>query len=263
MLFVPLASGSKGNAYFCSSGETRILIDFGISLRKGLGYFSELQIDPSTLDGLFVTHAHADHMRSVPAFFRRFNTPVYASKKTIRSLRKKISIDAALIEIKKSVQLKDFHISTFQTYHDTGGSVGFSIFDGEHRVTIITDTGKFDGTMTKIAEQSHVLVLESNYDKEMLWDGPYPAYIKSRIDSDYGHLSNDSAIEFLNGCNLSLLQVLYVGHVSENNNTTQLATGKIEEKMLEKGLVEVGVYLTHPYKMSIPFYSSATRVVNE
>lgn len=263
MLFVPLASGSKGNAYYCSSAETGILIDFGISLRKGLDYFSELQIDPSTIDGLFVTHAHADHMRSVPAFYRRFDTPVYASKKTIRSLRKKISGEAALMEIKGTVQLRDLRISSFQTYHDKGGSVGFTIFDGVHRVTIITDTGKFDGKMKEFAEQSQVLVLESNYDKEMLWDGSYPAYIKARIDSDYGHLSNESAIAFLDGCNLSHLQVLYVGHVSENNNSVQLATGKIEEKIREKGLIEVGVYLAHQHKMSKPFYSSATRLVNE
>ena len=253
MKFVPFASGSKGNSYLVQSNGTVILVDIGISMRKCIAYLEDQNIQPQEVDGIVVSHAHADHMRTVPGFAKKFNIPVYASKKTLRRMNKWLDSQSRTFDLSVHKVIGTFDLDTFQTYHDISGSTGISISNGRSRITIITDTGKVDDKIMYFMDQSDILVLEANYDKDMLWQGPYPRYIKARIDSDFGHLSNESALDLLNQCDLSKLQALYIGHISENNNSLELVKSIFEDSTngLPHGSFQFEI--AHQHKPSKPF----------
>ena len=253
MKFVPFASGSKGNAYFVESNGTKILIDIGISLRKCITYLSDVGVKPDEINGIIVTHAHADHMRSVPGFARKYKTPVYASRKTLKRMTKWLDIESVTIELTDNSVIGSLDLSVFQTYHDIAGSTGISVSNNNSRITIITDTGKIDDKILSYAERSDILVLEANYDKEMLWNGPYPRYIKARIDSDYGHLSNDSALALLSQCKLNNLKALYIGHISENNNSLELVNKLFTDSVNSLRHNDILLEIAHQHKLSVPF----------
>ena len=253
MKFVPFASGSKGNAYFVESNGTNILIDIGISMRKCISYLSDVGVKPEEIDGIVVTHAHADHMRSVPGFARKYKTPVYASRKTLKKMNKWLDSESETFELSDSFVLGTLNLSVFQTYHDIAGSMGISVSNNDSRITIVTDTGKIDDKILSYIERSDVLVLEANYDKEMLWNGPYPRHIKARIDSDYGHLSNDSALALLNQCELNNLKALYIGHISENNNSRELVNKLFTDSVSTLNQNNIMLEIAHQHKLSRPF----------
>lgn len=256
MKFVPLASGSKANSYLLATDNTTILIDFGLSIREGEKRLASLGVNPAEIAAIFITHNHQDHMKSACKLANKYNIPVYANSITSGYLQKRAEPSVEFVIIQNDFQINELDCELFPTWHDMPGSVGISISDGMSRATIITDTGKFGQEMINYAEMSEVLVLEANYDSNMLWQGHYPGFIKKRIDSEFGHLSNDDAIRFLDSCKLEKLKTIYLGHISENNNSKMLVVKMFTDKLINDRQMDVNIELAYQHRVSNPYYSS-------
>jgi len=230
-----LASGSKGNCFYVEKGNSAVLVDAGISAKKIVERMSLLNLDAEKIKAIFVTHEHSDHIKGIDVFSRRFNVPVFATKGTIAngflcSNREMIN------PIKKNerVEIGGLGIEAFSKSHRAAEPVSYSIIDRNKVVSIITDVGcACENTNEKISK-SDFLFLESNHDKKMLENGPYPYFLKKWIVSDSGHLSNKQAgLAVLENGNKKLKNVV-LSHLSRTNNLPEVALKTFENLVRER-----------------------------
>ena len=198
------------------------MVDNGFSLRESLARMTRVGIDPATLDGLFLTHTHGDHLKGVGPLCRRYSVPLF----TAPGLR--LPESAGEIPLRYYLRPGTEHpfswltCRPFVTSHDAENSVGFSFSIAGSRVTIITDTGELSDEMAALASESRLLFLEANYDDELLASGPYPPFLRARIASELGHLSNLQAGEFLSRLKTTgSPEQIYLTHLSKNNNSPE------------------------------------------
>jgi len=214
-----LASGSKGNCLYVETGDTRLLIDVGLSLRETLQRMEARGIDAARVDAVLVSHEHIDHIRSVGAFARKFKVPVVVShlvaKKADKYLHK-----ARLVEFEAGCALafRDIGIDPFPITHDACDPVGFVLESREGRCGSATDLGIATRLVMEKLRCCRALNLESNHDVGMLMNGPYPWELKQRIKSRHGHLSNEESLELLFDLAHAGLEALVMAHLSEINN---------------------------------------------
>ena len=219
MKICSLASGSKGNCLYLETGDTRILIDVGLSLRETLLRMERCGIDPAGVHAVLVTHEHIDHIRSAGSFARKFSVPVIAShlvhKKAEKQLKK-----TRVIEFESGCvfNFRDAQIDPFPITHDACDPVGFVLESVEGRCGSATDLGIVTRLVTEKLRGCRALNLESNHDVEMLMNGPYPWELKQRIKSRHGHLSNEESLELLHELAHAGLEALVMAHLSEVNN---------------------------------------------
>ncbi|BCR04863.1 MBL fold metallo-hydrolase [Desulfuromonas versatilis] len=219
-----LASGSKGNAIYIESAETRILVDAGLSARETAARLAGIGVDPERLDALLITHEHGDHCRGLGPMARRYNLPVYLTPGTRQALPNPGRIEGfSEFEAGDAIELRDLLIQTFPLTHDAAAPAGFSIDTCEGRISIATDLGIATRLVAERLKQSRVLILESNHDETMLRDGPYPWPLKQRVRSNHGHLSNAASSELLQGLLWEGLEAVFLAHLSEVNNLPKLA----------------------------------------
>lgn len=221
-----LASGSSGNCYLLSSGSTHLLLDAGISARRITRALKGLGLDPRALSGVLVTHEHSDHVAGLATLTKQLALPIYASYGTGRQLCR---CSPALEEVLRPFRagdrfcLGDLEVGTFPTLHDVPESVGFTVSDGKRSLALATDLGVVTDAVCTQVLGCDLLVVETNHDPYRLRTGPYPAFLKARILSDRGHLSNQA------GGELACLAVqhgatgLMLAHLSAENNTPELA----------------------------------------
>lgn len=240
--FLSLASGSSGNCYFLGTEEYGILLDAGIGVRTIKKCLKENGIELEQILGILVTHDHADHIKSVGCLGEKHNIPVYATAKVhegidkSRYVEEKLYNSRRIIEKEVAFELYDFIITPFDVPHDGIDNVGYSIVCGEHRFVIVTDVGHITEIVAKYMRQANYLVIESNYDEEMLLQGSYPFFLKERIKSPQGHLSNQEAAEFL-AANFDLhLKNVWLCHLSRDNNHPELAYKTVEMAMSRYGI---------------------------
>lgn len=218
-----LASGSSGNCFYISNNNSAILVDAGISAKQIIDRLSFINRSAESIKAIFITHEHSDHIRGVDVFARKFNIPIFATKKTIQNSF--ICSDEDLINTIKNnetTNIKDLEIEAFSKSHKAADPVSFNIYNGK-KISIITDVGHVCKNVVKHISDADLLCLESNYDESMLENGFYPYFLKSWIKSDIGHLSNkDSALSVLENSS-SNLKHLILSHLSKNNNTSLLA----------------------------------------
>lgn len=219
MKICSLASGSKGNCLYLETGDTRVLIDVGLSLRETLLRMEGCGINPGGVHAVLVTHEHIDHIRSAGSFARKFSVPVIAShlvcKKAEKLLKKTRVIE---FESGTAFDFRDARIDPFPITHDACDPVGFILETGEGRCGSATDLGVVTRLVTEKLRGSRALNLESNHDVEMLMNGPYPWELKQRIKSRHGHLSNEESLELLHELAHAGLEALVMAHLSEVNN---------------------------------------------
>jgi len=225
MRFCVLGSGSKGNATYLESGETRILIDAGMSGKELQHRLAAIGADLSAIDAIMVTHEHNDHVHGVGILSRRANIPVYANQATFSAASKTIHRLYAYKEFETGVafQFRSLEIHPFAISHDSADPVGFRISNGTVSFGYCTDTGKISQLMRHRLASCQALVLESNHDIEMLQKGTYPPYLKQRIRSSQGHLDNGAASAFLKELVHKELQYVVLAHLSEENNHPEIA----------------------------------------
>ena len=225
MRIVLFASGSTGNCTLVSDGDTHILIDAGISARRIRTGLQEQGLTMNDVDGVLITHEHSDHIRGLTVLLRRDPAPVYALPAVAASLRKQMPEHARLLhEIAPggAFALGSVAVTPFCTPHDAAGSCGYR-FEGGGSFGFCTDLGALTDTVRAALCGVDCAVIEANHDLAMLRSGPHPVFLKRRILSDHGHLSNDSAGELAAFLTENGAQCLILGHLSRENNTPRKA----------------------------------------
>lgn len=225
-----LASGSKGNAVYVESSESRLLVDAGLSARELNRRLAALDTDGDALHALLVTHEHSDHCRGLGPMARRHHLPVYIQHQTRQSLSGIGRIeDDRNFASGDTLFFRDMKIETVPLTHDAVAPVGFIIGTDEGKVGILTDLGIATRLVIERFRECRVLILESNHDEEMLWQGPYPWHLKQRIRSNHGHLSNRAAALLLGDLVWDGLEAVFLAHLSETNNLPSLAERHAQE----------------------------------
>lgn len=216
-----LASGSKGNALYVESGDTRLLIDAGLSLRGVRERLAVIGVEAGQLDGLFVSHEHDDHCRGLGPVARGLKIPVGIDSEVWSAAAPKVGNAPVLNEFQVGdvVYFRDLRIETIPLTHDAVATAGFVIESREGRVGIATDLGIATRLVAQRLQRCQVLVLEFNHDEDMLRDGPYPWHLKQRIRGNHGHLSNPAAGALLDELLWEGLAAVFLAHLSETNNT--------------------------------------------
>lgn len=228
--FLSLSSGSNGNCYYFGNGRTAFLIDLGIGTRTVKKRLAEHGLSIDAVDAVFVTHDHFDHIRSLGTFTERYQKPVYVTRTLEQALRRNFCTAGRLkgcvrfLEEGSEVALaEDLHITPFVVPHDATQTVGYHFtFSGE-RFTVMTDLGEVTDDAVRYAALADHLIVESNYDVDMLVTGPYPKELKERILTQHGHLSNEQTSALLRRARHDGLRDVYLCHLSANNNTPSLA----------------------------------------
>lgn len=233
MRITTFASGSSGNCTLVTAGGINILIDVGISMKRIRTCLALNGLSPQELDGVFITHEHADHISGLSMLLKYYDFPVFAPRTVgSRLLGMLPDIDGRLrtIHTSEPVSVGDVAVTAFQTMHDTPESVGYRI-DAEASCGICTDLGCVTETVKDALCGVKAAVIESNHDEEMLRYGSYPVFLKKRILSDHGHLSNDSSGELAGFLARNGAETLILGHLSRENNTPKKAYSTVSESL--------------------------------
>ena len=229
-----LASGSKGNAVYVESGETRILVDAGLSGKEIALRLSQIGVDADSLHGILVTHEHQDHVSGVGPLARRHQLPVYIHPDTHKLLPRLGKIDQLReFDIGAAFTIRDLEITPFPVTHDAANTSGFVINTPTGKIGVATDLGIATRLVADYLRDCRVLVLESNHDEQMLQDGPYPWHLKQRIRGNQGHLSNNASAELLGNLVWDGLDAVFLAHLSETNNDPAKARS-VSRQLLKK-----------------------------
>jgi len=225
MRFASLGSGSKGNALLVSAGKTMLLLDCGFGLNDSRVRLARLGVMPEQLTGILVTHEHGDHIGGVASLARKFNLPVWLTHGTLRSQPKAFAGIAGLHEIDphQAFAVQDIEMLPYPVPHDAAEPVQYVFSDGTRCLGVLTDAGCCTPHILAMLDGCHALVLECNHDAEMLRNGDYHERLKQRVSGRFGHLSNDESAGLLSSLDTSHLQHLIAAHLSEQNNTPELA----------------------------------------
>ena len=263
--FLSLSSGSSGNCYFFTDGKTTFLIDAGVGPRTCAKKLSEHGFSLSDVDFILVTHDHIDHIKALGIISSRYGKPVYTTVPLKEALLRNICTVGRLkgnihtIEPDVPSEICGVRITSFRVPHDATDAVGFHILFSGRNITLITDCGEFSDSILQYAVLADTLILESNYDDKMLDEGDYPSILKHRIRSGAGHLSNRKCAEALMSIykgRKGLLQQVFLCHLSDNNNTPELALREARSALDKVGAGENDVFLTNlPRGKASPLYS--------
>lgn len=217
-----LASGSSGNAYLFSTKKASILVDAGISWRRIASKMQELQ---RPLDAILVTHEHIDHVRGLLQA-EKHDVPIFMSRGTHKAFRDQFGdIKAGIVKTGQGFSIAGIDILPFRKSHDALEPLSYMLSASSRKVSFITDAGHACANVREMISDSDALFLESNHDLDLLKNGPYPAFLKKRILGDDGHLSNeDAALAVLENARNRLKHV-FLSHLSDTNNTHDLAIG--------------------------------------
>lgn len=259
MRFCSLYSGSKGNAAYVAFGETRLLIDAGLSAKALETALCAIDVEPQSLSAILITHEHIDHIGALSVFARRHGTSVYASWGTWNAMEQKLT-GLAPAQRREFTPDEDFYIGDvnvmpFSIPHDAAMPVGYCLEAGGKKVSFTTDLGHTTANIIDKAAGSDILVLEANHDVDMLKNGAYPAQLKKRILGSKGHLSNDACAVALTKLLPAGLRHVYLGHLSQNNNVPELAYTAAADALRDAGAMpgkDVLLNLTSQDQMCAP-----------
>lgn len=223
-----LSSGSKGNTTFIQTNNTKILIDAGNTSKYILEKLNEINVDPTTIDAILITHTHIDHIKGLPALLKKINPCVYITQKMLKELE--YLENYSIINTDK-IKIKDLDIDVIKTSHDTEDSVGYIVNNDDKSIVYITDTGYINQKYFNILSNRNVYIMESNHDIEMLNNSKYPFALRQRILSDKGHLSNYDSAKYISKFIGSKTKYVLLAHLSEENNTKELALETLDKRL--------------------------------
>lgn len=245
--FCSLYSGSSGNCSFVQTNNTKILIDAGESAKKIGEALESINVDPSSIDAILITHEHSDHVKGLSVFSKKFQIPVYANLETWNAMPKqKGKIDENNIHIFSfnKFSIGDIEIKPFSIPHDAANPCGFNLYHDNKKMSIATDIGHMNKDVINNLTNSSFMLLEANYEPEILKCSSYPYLLKERIKGPNGHLSNSDAgktISYL--MNYGLNNVM-LGHLSKENNFPELAYKTVVEELIENNVAENSLHLS-------------------
>lgn len=247
----PLFSGSSGNCILIQSDRVSVLVDAGVSCARIERELRRIGKDPSQLSGILITHEHSDHISGVDVLMRKYDLPVYANEATMCELERKLKepvlknmrvIDAG------DFYIEDLNVTPFHISHDAADPFGYAFSSGGKKVSVMTDLGRVTKSVLAAVKGSNIVLLESNHDVDMLYSGSYPYYLKRRILSATGHLSNDDAAKAAFELVKMGVRGLLLGHLSKNNNQESLAMLTVCNYLAQNGVIKgkhVAVEVTH------------------
>ena len=229
MKFASLGSGSRGNATIAEYADTTILVDCGFSLKETTRRLEMLGHDASLVDAILVTHEHSDHIRGVGPLARKHNIPVWTTRGTASRADWGNIPEVNYIDVHHELAIKDLSVQPFPVPHDAREPCQFVISNGDKRLGILTDTGSLTSHIEEQLSGCDALILECNHDEAMLASGPYPPSLKERVGGRFGHLSNRQSAELLGNLDTSRLTHIVAAHLSEENNSSDLARWALSE----------------------------------
>ena len=242
--FISFGSGSSGNCYYLGTATDALIIDIGVGIRTLKKHCKDYGISLSSVKSVLITHDHADHVKSVGSFSYEYHVPVYATKEVHHGIEKNYCIQKKVaddmkryITVNELLQLGDFQIRSFPVPHDASGNVGYEIQAEGVNFVIITDVGTITDEIRQSISRANYLVIEANHDVEMVQQGPYPEFLKKRILSASGHLSNVDCGNALAENMTEQLRRVWLCHLSEENNHPELARKTVETILRSYGIV--------------------------
>lgn len=234
MIVTVLASGSKGNCTFIQTKNHKVLIDIGTSSLQIEKKLRELEIDPKEIDSVFVTHAHKDHTSGINVFYKKYHPNIYLTSNIVQEANLKLDNYITLLD---EIILDDLKVIVVPTSHDAKDSRGYILESEEKSMVYITDTGYINEKYDNLLKNRNIYVMESNHDVEMLMNNEhYPHYLKMRIFGDEGHLSNKDSARYLSKYIGNNTEKVFLAHLSEQNNTPELALSQLKETLSKKGI---------------------------
>lgn len=247
MKFIPLCSGSSGNATYIEAGDQRILVDAGVSCRRLCGFLEQVGADPRHLSAVLVTHEHTDHTKGLAVLSKKYNVPIYANADTWGALWRQCPgippSNAVTFESDEDFYLGNVCVHPFTTPHDAVHSVGYTFRYNGKKGAVCTDIGHVDKRLLELLSGSDVLLLEANHDVDMLMAGPYPYALKQRILSGRGHLCNEDCGRALVQLRATGVKNVLLGHLSSENNYPPLAIATVRGVLEEAGITDVSLAL--------------------
>ena len=241
MKFCSLYSGSSGNSIFIASDNTRVLIDAGLAGKKIDEALKHIGEEASSIDGIFITHEHIDHIKGVGVLSRKYDIPIYANDNTWAVMEKNIGNikehNIRIMDRRSSITINDLEIRSFNIPHDAIAPVGYTVSSAGKNASVVTDFGVFTEEIRDNIIDSDIILLESNHDVNMLRMGPYPYKLKLRVLGENGHLSNEDCGSAI----VSLLKndkkkQIVLGHLSGTNNHPDLAYQTVVDVLSENGI---------------------------
>ena len=223
MRIASLGSGSKGNATLVDTGETLLLIDCGLPRRDVEARLKSRGVSGRDIDAILVTHEHGDHCRGVVPLAKAHHLPVFLTAGTATSRKLEGLTSGVLIRPGDQFSIGDLNIVAEPVPHDAREPVQFCLTHNDLKLGVLTDLGSITPHVVQAFSSCDALVLEFNHDPQMLADGPYPYAVKKRVGGDFGHLTNAQARQFLDHADTTRLKMLFVAHISQQNNTPELA----------------------------------------
>lgn len=225
-----LASGSKGNATYIATTTTHLLIDLGISCLNVERKLEEINVDPKQIEGILITHTHVDHINGLRVFIKKFNPIIYLTTSMYEELNQLFEIKKHQL-IDEDITIGDIKVNVIKTSHDVDDSNGYVLSNNQSSIVYITDTGYLNKKYHNQMFNKSLYIMESNHDIDMLMNGSYPYAIKQRILGDKGHLSNKDCAYYLKKLIGNNTTTIVLAHLSEENNTEQLAYETVSKKV--------------------------------
>ncbi len=257
--FISFGSGSCGNCYYLGDDKNAILIDAGVGIRRLKRNMRDYGINFSNIRGIIITHDHADHIKAAGYLSSELQLKVYATlnihegmRNNYNALKKVEGCHTRYIETEQAFELGSFRITAYKMPHDSTENVGYKIEYGDKVFTIMTDIGAPTEQLKYLIGASNYLVIESNYDEEMLISGKYPKHLKERIMSGTGHLSNSQTANVLAENFHEHLSHVWLCHLSEENNHPELARKTIDFKLRSYGIIAGKDFTLEVLRRKIP-----------
>lgn len=237
--FQPLLSSSSGNSIYITDDTTHILIDCGAPIRYIEKCLARLGVSPESLSGIFITHAHSDHVAAAGTLAKKCNVPIFATEETFSLSGRYLSTisrkSARIISAGDDVIIGDMVVHVFPIPHDVSGAVSYTVKDSETKFGIATDSGHVSDEIIENLTGCESVIVEANHDVDMLMGGPYPYPLKRRILSDSGHLSNVLCGELCVALAKQGTKSFWLGHLSEKNNIPEIAYRTVNKILCENG----------------------------
>ena len=259
MNFISLGSGSSGNCYCIFTENTGLMIDVGLGVRTLKKLFCEYGLSFSKINAILLTHDHADHVKSVGSLSHDLSVPVFSTKKVHAGVRNNYCVRHKVapgyeryLEKNKTITIGDLEITPFDVPHDSTDNVGYMLTHQGVNFCLITDAGHVTDEMKSFIQKANYLVLEANYDEEMLRVGTYPDYLKERISGPNGHLSNSTCGKILAENATPALRHVWLCHLSEENNHPELARITVEQVLRQHGIAPGKDFLVEILKRKTP-----------
>lgn len=234
--FCSLYSGSSGNSLFVETDNTKLLIDAGVSCKKIETALNNIEVDPNSIDGILVTHEHIDHVQGLGTLSRKFDLPVFVNQETLDAMPKQkdkiLDKNIKTFKLSENFEIGDLTIHPFSVPHDAANPCGFNIYNEDKKISIATDIGHMTNNILKNLEESLFVMLEANYDPEILRFSSYPFTLKSRIAGPTGHLSNEIAGKTISHLLKSGLKNAMLGHLSKESNFPELAYQTVVDELI-------------------------------